>query len=336
MAFALVTLLAFGAISIDLSMWRMDKQELQNAADAAAHAGANVLDGTAGGMTGARDLTQDIGAMNSSRGDAVSLDANSANTSTGDIVLGSWTDSTFTPTTDPAKATAVKATAHRADLGTFFDRIAFGVDGLSVSKTATAVAGGPSSSGCPIPIAIPSCSLPTGTSVCNMDVTLGPDNNDSAAWAKIGSSRPTKPDIDNALNSNCAAASDTLDLVSLNNGAINAAMKSLADAINGSADAWDSSWGTQPAQRSRSGVSPWGRVLVGNVIVFEDPSNCTAPKMNGTSLTIKGYASAAVYEAVTTGPVAQRVIGMRVLCELSDELGGGGYYGTTVVPRILE
>lgn len=166
-----------------------------------------------------------------------------------------------------------------------------------MEAVAVALGGRAGTAGCVLPIAIPSCALTTAADICDVSITLNADQNDNGAWAGPGSSRPSAQNVRNAIES-CVSA-DASQAASLNNGAITSASQTLAAAVSASSATWDTAaWGQQPAQAARSGVTHYGRVL--------------------------------------TGPVASRQIKLRTSCDTVDGAGGGGFYGVTVPPTIVQ
>jgi Flp pilus assembly protein TadG len=115
----LVIVLGFVGLGLDSGSVLSAKQQLQAAADAAALAGAALVetDPTAGDPSTPYQVTRqaavDIAASNQAAKSPVQLNHNYGNTSAGDIVVGTWdaTTNLFTPgTTSP---NAVKVTARR-------------------------------------------------------------------------------------------------------------------------------------------------------------------------------------------------------------------------------
>ncbi len=121
--------------------------------------------------------------------------------------------------------------------------------------------------------------------------------------------------------------------IELNNGVINAALTAMADMVEASNTSWvEDKWGALPEQESRSGIDPslYGHTLEGPIAVFENDSYCTsAGPMNGTEA-ISGFVWGAIYEVVTSGPVAKRTIKLRLETTDSYDMGtgaGGPDYG---------
>jgi Flp pilus assembly protein TadG len=332
------TMLMFAALAVDLGALRMHEVTAHNAAEAGAHAGVRQLDGTSTGMSDARTMTVNVAYDNSVEGQPVTLDANTANDSSGDIVLGKLDSSGHfvADSSNPSTTTSIKVTVGKDDLPVFFGGI-FGADALSVSENAIAVGGGPMGSDCPFPIGVPSCAL-TPQNVCGFHAQMSDSNADTSAWALPGTARPSSSTITAAWDrSACAAASSTSDVASLNNGAVASDMHYLKNLMINSGGEWDTAaWGAIPAQDSASDLASnyYGhKTLTGEIIVFQDPDNCVNSSMNGTALPIVGYATAVIYDVKENG--SPKWAKLQIICTETREPAGGGFYGTIAAPRFI-
>lgn len=334
-ALGMVVLLGVAAIVIDLGRGRVMKHQARNAAEAAAHAGAAKLDGTVEGIAAARTAAASFAALNKVGGVSLTLDENTGNDSAGDIVTGYWEDDAFVPSTVPAETTSVKVVARRPDVGTFFAGYAFGQPTIDIGDFAIAQGGGSASAACPLPIALPDCELTNlPGSICDTDLILSSDRLDNGAWGRIGGTQANASYIRDSLDPSLCAAQSTLDdVVTLNNGQVNSAVRRLGDAVNAYGVDWDSAaWGAQPAQAAGSIVSPYGKALVGQIMVFEDAANCTNTKFTGTQ-PIVGFATIVIYDVTNQG--SNKSIKAKTLCEITDGQGGGGFFGTVVPPNFV-
>jgi hypothetical protein len=329
-AVSLVVLLAMAALALDVGKLRVNQHQLQNAADAAALAGAKSLDGTSAGLAAARSAAITLAGDNEVDGEAFVLAG-------AEVELGRVEGGAFVAETDPYDVTAVRVRAASEDLGALVAPIVFGQDEMLGEAFAVAVSGGPGEAACPLPVAVPSCLLPVDGEVCGLDVRMSPDTNDSGAWALVEPQHPSANAVRNALR-NCTNAATTDDTVTLNNGAIMSALKVLADEVNASATTWDAArWGALPPQREGSAIEGYGaHVLERRLIVFEDPGQCVDTKYTGSGLPLAGFATAVVYDVAVSSDPAQRGLSLRVLCDITQEPGGGGWFGTTVPPKLVE
>lgn len=328
-ALSMVALIAVAAVAVDLGALRVWQVELHNAAEAGAHAGAARLDGTAEGMDAARAFAVATAGANSAAREAVRIEE-------GDVALGAWTGAAFVAEDDPAFVNAVRVVARRDDLDAFFARL-LGRDALATADVAIAVSGGPRQSACPLPIAVPACALDEVVATCNVDASFNDAGADDAGWALLGDVRPSASALRDAVE-DCDPAG-TADVLSMNNGAVASAAQALAEAVAAQPTFWDAgAWGPLPPRSPRSGipVAAYGRVLERHVMVFEDPTGCANPSFNGTAVPVLGFATAVVYDVETTGPVDTREVRMRVVCETTEEPGGGGWFGTWSRPHLVE
>lgn len=324
-ALVMVILLGFGVLVIDVGSAQNSRAELQAASDASALTAVKIMDGTAAGLTSARTLAGTIASNNLIAGTPFALSSRVDAT----LDLGRWVNNAFVnDASNPALVVAARITGRRSTLPTFFAPLLGGGDTLAVRSSTVALGGGPIGAACPMPIAIPVCALPTGSAVCNYNLQLGPDGGDNGAWARIGGGRPSAQTVRSAI-SGCTNASTTSDTVSLNNGQIASASGDVAAQISNSSELWNTSaWGAEPAQANRSGVTRYGRVYHTAVIVFQGSAgSCNGQKYTGTGYPVLGFASGVAYDAVTTGPAAQRTISMRLVCETTQQVGGGRYFG---------
>lgn len=130
-ALSMGVVLAVSALAVDLGYGWLVKQQLQNAADAGAHAGAMELDGTAAGTSAARAAAVTYGRLNQVLGDNDPITQEDVSLGVFDVATGS-----FTPSADPARIDAVRI---NAEVGV--GRVAFAKAGFSVDANSSAVRG---------------------------------------------------------------------------------------------------------------------------------------------------------------------------------------------------
>lgn len=150
-------LIACIGLAVDMAHYRMAHAQLQNAADAAAMAGAKSLDASSGGRVAATRVAATYSATYAI--DGVSLDSD-------DVVrneTGRWSlqDGTFTTTgVSDVAANAIRVTLRRENVNSFFAPIlSASLESRTFTATATAVAGGAGGVGCGAPIAVGACVL---------------------------------------------------------------------------------------------------------------------------------------------------------------------------------
>lgn len=218
MAILLALLLILASLAIDIAYMYFVKNQLQVAADAAALAGAAKLDGSASLIQEpARRAAWQIACKNTAANSKVFLVTNSpsdcdtnsppdanqlnADTSTdrnrdinGDIVIGFWNGSSFSPTVDPSQgqiANAVKVVARRSETGAtygmpqvnlflgkifkFFQN--WGIDWSKMSVAASAIAARPPIPSTGLVLCEPACSL----SGAQLDIPFLANNQQSSA-----------------------------------------------------------------------------------------------------------------------------------------------------------
>lgn len=311
-ALSAAVLFSVAAIAVDLGYGRMVRVELQNAADAAAHAAVQRLDGTSAGLSSARTVAVQVAGENQAGGEAVRLDANTGNASDGDLVLGVWDADagTFTPSTDPALVNAAQAHARIPTLGTFFAPV-FGRTSLAVGATSIMVAehGGASEVECYLPLAIPDCLIGYHGGVEEMtDITLSlsPAGVDSVGWGRANGTPNANWSRDMITSCDEEEEAEVGDPVGLQNGVATSALQALVDAISTSSTEWrEDTWGEIPSQLQRSDVprEDYGNTVEGAVLVFDGGSSyCTGNggSFNGTE-TIVGFMWGAVYDVQLPG-----------------------------------
>ncbi len=125
-AVALAALLAFAALAIDFGYFYHTKNQLQGAADAAALAGAVLLDGTTDPtQTAARQAAEDYAKLNRAAGSSVKISNNGANafSDDNDIIVGNWDGVSINTTGTPINAMQVKARRTSASIDKGVTRI---------------------------------------------------------------------------------------------------------------------------------------------------------------------------------------------------------------------
>lgn len=158
-AISLLVFLGFAALAIDIAYFYHTKHQLQGAADAAALAGAALLkcenfNGSNVEQTEARNAAHEYAFKNIAASQSVDTKLNTGNDPNGDIVIGHWDGTNFTP--DPgaplqngALINAVKVVGRRTSepstdikvgdnpVSTFFGKI-FNVSTVNISSKAVA------------------------------------------------------------------------------------------------------------------------------------------------------------------------------------------------------
>ena len=148
-ALTIVIIVGFVGFTLDVAYGLWVAHQLQNAADAAALAGAQQVKFD---LADTRQAAVDIALLNFAAGEPVRLDPNGANDPDGDVVIGRYSRETDEFTPNLQSPNAVKVVARRTDesLGgpvfTIFARI-FGISTVNISREAVAVSGGGTGAG---------------------------------------------------------------------------------------------------------------------------------------------------------------------------------------------
>lgn len=192
-------MIIFGGLALDLAYLGAVNNEVQRSMDAAALAGAGQLRFDSSVFPNARTWAQNYALLNPYRAltaastNTITLDVNTANTASGDIVLGIWNGSSFTPSLNGTQVNAVLC-RYQTTAPTSFLRL-LGFTSLPVARQAIAWATQPVTpppTACVFPIALSSCFFGGSTSLgCGATVTFissasgSAVGGNSAAWASI-------------------------------------------------------------------------------------------------------------------------------------------------------
>ncbi len=236
-ALSIIALLGFGALTVDIGHARMTRAQLQNAADAAAHAAILDIDGTAAGLEAARSAALYVASLNRADRDPVVLAYD-------DVVFGIYVASanTFSASEDPLVVNAVIVNHQKLDIGAIFGLVAFGVDKLGAGVSSMAVLPPPSPATkviCYLPIAVPACQV---TTPGIFDFQASNSGTDSAGWAAIPGEDGEKPNADflkQQLSGTDCQGADVGDTANVMNGVVSSALALALDRIDRGADHFD-------------------------------------------------------------------------------------------------
>jgi Putative Flp pilus-assembly TadE/G-like len=251
----LVLVLVMGGFAIDFAYQAAARTELQRSMDAAALAGAgklgfndSVFDIPCGPAaqtcSGVRQNAQRFASRNPYRVGTINLDLNLANAANGDIVLGIWNGTGFTPSQEGSQVNAVLCRSAR-QIPTSFLRL-LGFNSLAASAEAIAWAPPPASpppTACPFPVAASSCFFNSGgsgatSSGCGATIQFTSSSDQSqlgantAAWVSLDpnannvNANDTKSAVDAAASGTCGASPiQTGDTVPVNGGELASVIK---------------------------------------------------------------------------------------------------------------
>lgn len=206
-AVLILVLIGFAALVIDLGKLFKVRNELQNASDSAALAGAGALDRTAAGVDLARERALDYAALHEAdQGEVVVVDD--------DVVFGTWDEDTrtFTPLgsapDEPAAVDAVRVTTRREDATgdpvTLHLGPVLGTSRADVRTDAIAVAGGPRSE-CGFPMVVADCALDQALDdgSCGHCMTYQDSTSDNAGWTSFDDGSVSGPTITELIRAAC-------------------------------------------------------------------------------------------------------------------------------------
>ena len=212
-------MLIIGGLALDLAYYGTVDDQLQRSMDAAALAGAGKLGFDDSVFPTVRSFAQNYATINRFRMGTITLDPNTGNDPSGNIVLGIWNAGTFTPSLEGNKVNAVRC-QYSTTVPTTFLRL-IGLNSLPAAAGAVAVSNPPVLPGCgtPIlPIAVVPCAFyDAGTGAFNnsngcgtglswissnkiCDGSPGSSQScNSAAWASLDGSNWTQQQIKDAI-----------------------------------------------------------------------------------------------------------------------------------------
>jgi len=217
-------ILGCAALIVDVGQIYRVRGELQNAADAAALAAAQALDGTSAGITAATAVVQTFGSAHEAENAAMDFTNDMA------VEFGHWyfagdATATCSPTpcfdsygaipATPMTATAVRVTALRTAgasnaVNHFFAPI-LGISASNVQADAVALGGGPAEAECAFPLVVPDCQVATAATngTCGWCMVFAASPSDTAGWTSFAASGGCGgPDIDAKVIAACGAAGE--------------------------------------------------------------------------------------------------------------------------------
>ena len=237
-------MIIIGGLAMDLAYYGAVDDELQRTMDAAALAGAGKLGFNDTFFPAARQWARDYALLNPYRTGSVTLDLNTANNPAGNIVLGIWNGSTFTPSLDGTQVNAVQC-RFATTVPTSFLRL-IGVNSLGTGAMAIAWAAQPATTppnACVFPVGLSSCFFGGSTSLgCGATVSFISSSDSSAvgantaAWVSLVpaetnvSGSGTLTQVQAAVNGSCnGTALNQGDSVPASNGELNNVINYLMD-----------------------------------------------------------------------------------------------------------
>jgi Flp pilus assembly protein TadG len=345
LAIALVALLGFAALAVDIGYLYSTRNELQNAADAAALAAARQL----GRIYAESALTsRDFGSTeNASHLSLIYSTAttvagkniaagSSVNVSMGDITIGQWNPDARTLSATLVEPDAVRVTARRdaasgQAVALFFARV-LGIQTADVSAIATAALSGLSQINegeltIPVGISEEWFNWPRAGGFCGQDIKFYPTGGmeGCAGWttfdSQTGSTTQLRKIFEGLLNGSYNAPGATIyetqfrfDGGVKESAIFNKNQTNITDLYN----------------RYKNANGEWPTY----VVIYRDESEC-GRNPNGW-ITVVGFARATIYQVLAS---PDKIIRARVECNKydPDNRGGGGYYGLRgAIPGLVQ
>ncbi|MCK6528282.1 Tad domain-containing protein [Myxococcota bacterium] len=341
----LLSLVLLCAFAVDVGMATLTRRQLQNASDAAALAAAWELDGTAEGLTRARDRAAEVAARHDSLRDPVLLGTGGGD-GTPDVQTGIWdlAERTFTQSIDPKRSNAVRVQGRRyaargEGIPTAFGALA-GFSDIDVGSDAVAVGAGVGLVECVAPFTIPQCALDLNPNYCTdpTPLSFNPSTTNTMGFAVFGGSASTTTI---AAQIDACAGYSGADPVCLANGA-NLASPSIwqplvAHVVAG--ELWDEPGRPIPPQHSKSTVPPgdYGKVWRTYIPVFDGGTGyCSPPdSYNQCGMAVVSFVPFALYDVVPHGSTKTIFGFIDCDAEVPGAYGGGIYYGPGGRPRLV-
>ncbi len=245
--FLILAMLAFGGLAIDVAGLMTVRSELYRATDAAALAGAGNLAFDDTVFPAARAAAVSYAASNPTHFGPVTLNANAANAANGDVVLGIWDGTNFTPSLDGTQVNATLCRASR-NMPTSFLRL-LGLTSVPMSAQSIATSNPPNTApGCVLPIGVTTCQFSNGGAFtsqgCGTSVTFTTSSGhitgttsgtNTAAWVNLVGGNANGPYLIDAINAaangTCVANPVAGQPVEANNGMQNNVMDAFAAAF---------------------------------------------------------------------------------------------------------
>lgn len=307
-ALLIVVLLGITAFAIDIGYQRVTRNQLQNAADAGALAGArqlgqNYLDKLSDLTLSVADRAIYVAEMNSAAGKKLT-NANIQNTEPNDII-GNW-DATKTPSFTPISSdpsldkNAVQLATQTSFVG-FFSPI-LGLNSLNTNAIACAALSGLSEEKPTLPVAIGKSWFTTvGANRGCTTVAFNDTPNSCAGWTSLSTDKDVYKEVEKFIkNPSNIPTLSTGDQVYTKGGVNNQLLKALSDSL------------TLPVTKS--------------VVIVDDNNDCGNLPPNDT-MTVIGFATITITSIATSGN-PQGLIGY-VDCSVAFQGRGGGFYGGT-------
>jgi hypothetical protein len=328
-AITLLTLMGFGALTVDIGRDRVAQAEIQNAADAGVHAAVRVMvPSNTATFTSAKTAGAAVGNAAYVLGRQIGTTSDAFTTASFEI--GVWDTSAHTFTVTNTNPNAVRALNKQATVDILFGSAAFMTSNTTLTASATAIAMAPTGVAshvqCPLPFAVPDCYFNGSGAAHTQTWSIQNANVDDIAWALPAGVTGAAAVRNLLTGTNCyGGAAIGEDMVDLNNGMITSAYTDLRDLMAGSTvngvtlsstQVWDTgNWGTAPTTPATgspfasdttrfvggSGHYGTGALYQGPIMLFNSGSDGYTCPTSGSAhwnetRDITGFAWAVIYD----------------------------------------
>jgi len=305
-------MIIIGGLAMDLAYYGTVDDELQRSMDAAALAGAGKLGFDDTYFPAARQWARDYALLNPYRVGNINLDLNTANSPGGNIVLGIWNGSTFTPSLDGTQVNAVQC-RFATTVPTSFLRL-IGVNSLNTGAMAIGWAAQPATTppnACVFPVGLSSCFFGGSTSLgCGATVSFISSSDSSAvgantaAWVNLVpgetnvNASGTLSQVQAAVNGACnGTALNQGDSVPASNGELNSVINYLMDEFP---NIYNSSPPDITVLNQDGSTAYSGHGWEVHVPVIDTGSSCPPGAVNGTQQ-IVGWTRFVITQVLNSG-----------------------------------
>lgn len=314
-ALVVAVLAGFAALVLDLGYARLIHAQLRMAADAAALAAIQLVDGTTDGQTAATDAAVAMGANNTVAGEALALDG-------ADVVYGTWDETSgFAADDDPSAVNAVQVNVEASVpvLLAAVPRAVYGATGdpeLALSRSSLVVSEPGEDAGavdCFLPFALGQCQVASlgldtvGDTIWDASsyaVAAGGPGVSQMFMASPGGVSTFSAGRFRAQLSSCEAWGElaiddvvALDSATMLNFSWTTSFTRVANAVNASTTTWDSDlFGAQPAQMSGSSITSYGNTLEGPIPVVTGTGLCSSSTASNKAGVVMGFLWGVVYD----------------------------------------
>jgi len=320
-AIMMVMFLGFAALAVDIGFLMWARNQCQNAADAAALAGARLMGNNyyvnVARDQGVVDVARTVAAQNAVAG----RNPVAANV---DTQIGTWGPPFVTGSPDPPNAVQVsvrrEGTGADGAITTFFAQ-SMGIGTLNVGATAVAALSGPCEAKPSIPLGIGRSWFDNvGANRGCTQIAVNDTYKSCAGWTNLSSAKFKWQDADAMIvDPTTIPTMDYGDVAEFGNGTVTPLLTDLLTLFN--------------AKKIPDPTSPSGYSWTTSAVVFEDYDVCEPPNRGYKVL---GFATVKIEDIITSG--SDKGLYGVVQCSVGEEKRGGCFYAGTygTIPGLVE